>query len=77
MDERGGGDALYEMLEGEEGDVGAFQKRQEEGQRKGKFPKVEDEKRVSRSMEEMEREARWLAEEIMKDVRDNKEEASL
>jgi bis(5'-adenosyl)-triphosphatase len=77
MDERGGGDALYEMLEGEEGDVGAFQKRQEEGQRKGKFPKVEDEKRVSRSMEEMEREARWLAEEILKDVRDNKEEASL
>jgi bis(5'-adenosyl)-triphosphatase len=71
---------LYEMLEGEEGDVGAFQQRrqEEEGQRKGKFPKVEDEKRVPRSMEEMEKEARWLAEEIMKDVRDGgKDEASL
>ncbi|KAI4843741.1 bis-tetraphosphatase [Aureobasidium sp. EXF-8845] len=80
MDERGGGDVLYEMLEGEEGDVGAWQQKrqEEEGQRKGKFPKVEDEKRVSRGMEEMEREARWLAEEILKDVGGGgKDEASL
>lgn len=67
MDAHGGGDKIYEQLEGEEGDVGKHQK-EEEGVRKGKFPKVEDDKRKPRSMEEMEKEARWLAEEMQKDA---------
>ncbi|KAG2167929.1 hypothetical protein JADG_007668 [Aureobasidium aubasidani] len=67
MDAQGGGDKIYEQLEGEEGDVGKHQK-EEEGVRKGKFPKVEDDKRKPRSMEEMEKEARWLAEEMQKDL---------
>jgi bis(5'-adenosyl)-triphosphatase len=46
--------------------VGAWQRGRE---RQGKFPKVEDEERKARSMEEMEKEARWLAEEILKDVK--------
>ncbi|KAI4738020.1 bis-tetraphosphatase [Aureobasidium sp. EXF-12298] len=66
MDEQGGGDKIYEQLEGEEGDIGQWQRR---GERQGKFPKVEDEERKPRSMEEMEKEARWLAEEILKDVK--------
>jgi bis(5'-adenosyl)-triphosphatase len=66
MDEQGGGDKIYEQLEGEEGDIGQWQRGKE---RTGKFPKVEDEERKPRSMEEMEREARWLAEEILKDVK--------
>lgn len=74
MDEQGGGDKIYEQLEGEEGDVGKWQRR---GERQGKFPKVEDEERKPRSMEEMEREARWLAEEILKDVREVSNGSSL
>lgn len=76
MDAHGGGDAIYEMLEGEEGDVGRLQREREAG-RKGKFPKVEDEKRMPRSMEEMEKEARWLAEEIEKDAREFANASSL
>ena len=75
MDERGGGDAIYEELEGVEGDVRRWQREQEEGegeerQGKAKFPKHKDEDRKARSMEEMEKEAAWLAEEILKDVRE-------
>ena len=61
---------IYVRLAGEEGDGGRWQKEGEMGERKGKFPKVEDEKRMPRSMEEMEKEARWLAEEIEKDARE-------
>lgn len=68
MEERGGGDRIYEELEGEEGDVGRHQREAEEKQRRGKLPKVEDDQRKPRSMEEMEREARWLAGEIQKDA---------
>jgi len=62
-------------LEGVEGDVRRWQREQEEGegeerQGKAKFPKHKDEDRKARSMEEMEKEAAWLAEEILKDVRE-------
>lgn len=82
MEGRGGGDAIYEELEGEEGDVGAHLKEHEQegerdGQRKGKFPKQKDEDRKARSMEEMEKEAAWLAEEIVKDVRVGENGSSL
>ena len=63
MDKRGGGDALYEMLEGEEGDVGTHQR--ELGKRRGGlFPKVDDTERAPRSEEEMQKEAEWLAREM-------------
>lgn len=71
--EKGGGDAVYEMLEGREGDVGRHLREAEEEQgrksRKGEeFPKVEDSQRKARSMQEMEEEARWLAEEMQKEL---------
>lgn len=78
MDERGGGDRLYEELEGEEGDVGQHQKELEGGGgERQKFPKQKDEDRRPRSMEEMEKEAAWLAEEILKDVRVGENGSSL
>ncbi|KAI5202291.1 bis-tetraphosphatase [Aureobasidium subglaciale] len=76
MDAQGGGDKIYEQLEGDEGDVGRHQ-RDSEGMRKAKFPKVEDDKRKPRSMEEMEKEARWLAEEMQKDAQSFSNESSV
>lgn len=79
MDARGGGDAVYEMMDGEEyGNLGkAFvemqQRRKEllEG-RGGKRefsggPDVEEERRA-RSPEEMQKEALWLREEMERDA---------
>ncbi|KAK8167707.1 bis-tetraphosphatase, partial [Phyllosticta citrichinensis] len=64
MEGRGGGDRVYEMLEGEEGDVGAAlreverqRKREAEGNRAFAKPDAE---RLPRSLEEMEEEARAL-----------------
>jgi bis(5'-adenosyl)-triphosphatase len=83
MEERGGGDRLYEELEGEEGDVGRHQRelgqesQRAEGRERNKFPKVEDDKRKARSMEEMEEEARWLGEEMERELREGASESSL
>lgn len=66
MDARGGGDQLYELLEGDEGDLGK-QFRENEG-RKGRFPKVKDEDRRDRTEDEMREEAVWLAREMEKDA---------
>jgi bis(5'-adenosyl)-triphosphatase len=83
MEERGGGDRLYEELEGEEGDVGRHQKEQgqetqrADGRERNKFPKVEDGDRKARSMGEMEKEARWLGEEMEREVREGASESSL
>lgn len=60
----GGGDKVHEWLEGEEGNVGKHQKEAKERE-KGEWAKDED--RQPRSMEEMEKEARWLREEMEKD----------
>ncbi|KAI9821180.1 MAG: hypothetical protein M1827_003914 [Pycnora praestabilis] len=66
LDDRGGGDALYGMLDGEEGNVGKHL-RQRDGDRP-KFPAVTpDSERKPRSSEEMAREAEWLAEEMTKE----------
>ncbi len=54
----GGGDKVHEWLEGDEGNVG---KHQTEGQW------TKDEDRKPRGKEEMEREAKWLREEVAKD----------
>lgn len=67
MDEHGGNDAIYGMLEGEEGNVGRHQREKEApvGERP-QFP-APDAERKPRSHEEMEKEASWLAEELAKD----------
>ena len=55
-DDPGGEDKVHQWLEGEEGNVGRQQKEW-----------VQDEERKPRSREEMEKEAKWLREEMVKD----------
>lgn len=63
MDSRGGGDKLYEMLEGDEGNIGKELK-----ERQDKKPTFKpDSERTDRPKEDMEKEAAWLAEEMAKD----------
>ncbi|KAF1344257.1 HIT-like domain-containing protein [Delphinella strobiligena] len=64
LDSQGGGDALYGLLEGEEGDVGVHLF---EAETYNRFPKQEDESRKARSMEEMIEEAEMLAREMRRD----------
>lgn len=62
LDGQGGSDAIYGMLEGEDGDVGKhlFEK----SSRRPKFPTVDDSSRKPRSEEEMAEEAQKLAHEM-------------
>ena len=62
MDDKGGNDAIYGMLEGEEGDVGQHLKDRDRG--RPKFPTVDDNQRRSRTIEEMTKEAEVLASEM-------------
>lgn len=62
LDDSSGSDAIYGMLEGEEGDVGKHL-REKAGDRP-KFPKVDNEARDPRGEEEMAAEARKLAQEM-------------
>lgn len=64
LDERGGSDAIYGMLEGEEGDVGKHFQEQSGG--RPKFPAVDDNARKPRSEAEMAEEAQSLASEMEK-----------
>ena len=64
----GEGDQVHEWLEGEEGDVGGHLKEREREKGKGEW--VKDEERKARGMEEMEREAGWLREEMGRDEED-------
>ncbi|KAF2475789.1 HIT-like protein [Lindgomyces ingoldianus] len=75
----GGTDAIYSMMEGEDGDLdrhfnersGSDPSTTTNGQGRGKFPAVDaDESRTPRNEEEMEREAQWLAEEMAKDEKE-------
>jgi bis(5'-adenosyl)-triphosphatase len=67
-------DAIYQMLESEEGDLGKHMQDNADGkadgeQKRGKFPAVDaDEARKPRSDEVMEKEAQWLADEMTKDA---------
>ncbi|MCJ1390006.1 hypothetical protein MMC18_002864 [Xylographa bjoerkii] len=62
LDDRGGSDAIYGMLEGEEGDVGEhFEERQ---RKRPQFPKVDESTRNPRSQQEMVEEAEMLAKEM-------------
>jgi bis(5'-adenosyl)-triphosphatase len=77
LSDAGGTDAIYGMMEGEEGDLGrqfAEQERNKQkqseqaaGDQRGRFPAVDAEDRKPRSDEEMQKEADWLAEEMAKD----------
>ena len=62
LEERGGSDAIYGMLEGEEGNVGKHH-RESKGDRP-KFPAVDNDTRKPRSDEEMAAEAQKLAREM-------------
>ncbi|OJJ32302.1 hypothetical protein ASPWEDRAFT_118288 [Aspergillus wentii DTO 134E9] len=81
LDYRGGTDAVYEMLDGEEGDLGKFheshcadlaeERPEQNGDgRRTRFPAVDNEERKPRSLEEMEAEAEMLAKEMEKEPLD-------
>ena len=63
LDNRGGSDAIYGMLEGEEGDVGKHLKERGD-RRRPQFPKVDESTRHPRSEEDMAEEAEMLAREM-------------
>ncbi|KAE8387537.1 HIT-like domain-containing protein [Aspergillus alliaceus] len=63
LDAKGGTDAVYDMLDGEEGDLGAHY-RLRDGGRRTRFPAVDNEERRPRGLKEMEDEARMLAKEM-------------
>ncbi len=62
LDEKGGSDAIYGMLDGEEGDIGSQLRARSNGQ--AQFPAVDNEDRKPRSEAEMSEEAGMLAHEI-------------
>ncbi|KAJ5215459.1 uncharacterized protein N7498_001866 [Penicillium cinerascens] len=67
LDHRGGTDAVYDMLDGEEGDVGkAFRDADttEQSKTRARFPVVDNEGREPRSHDEMKGEAEMLAREM-------------
>ena len=68
LEARGGNDAIYGMLEGEEGDVGKHLKERDgdvSGDReRPKMPKVDDASRMPRTEEEMAAEAEMLRKEM-------------
>ena len=65
LDDRGGSDAIYSMIDSEEGNVGKHLRDMSE--ERPHFPKVDDESRKPRSAEEMAEEALGLAREMEKD----------
>ena len=67
MDGSGGNDAVYGMLEGEEGDVGGHLLLRERAKKRAKFPAVDDATRVGRSEEQMNEEAEMLRREMEKE----------
>lgn len=62
MDDRGGNDALYGLLEGEEGDVGGHLLERQAS--RPKFPKVDDAARMPRTEQDMIQEADNLRREM-------------
>lgn len=62
LDHMGGSDAIYGMLDGEEGDIGNHL--QERASRKNKFPTMDNQERKPRTEEEMSAEAEKLFREM-------------
>jgi bis(5'-adenosyl)-triphosphatase len=77
LEEMGGTDAIYDMLESKDADLNKQLREKEraartelaEEEKKGGFPAVDNDARKPRSDEEMQKEAAWLAEEMAKDQR--------
>lgn len=72
LDTRGGSDAIYGMMDGEEGDLAKALYERNMGKewlarRRARTPAVDDESRSPRSEEEMNEEAEQLAEEMEKE----------
>ncbi|KAK8218921.1 HIT-like domain-containing protein [Phyllosticta capitalensis] len=68
LETRGGGDRIYEMMEGEEGDVGGALRQREKQRQKERDWVKPDAERHPRSEEEMREEAEFLAAEMEKEV---------
>jgi bis(5'-adenosyl)-triphosphatase len=76
LKDRGGTDAIYEMMESEDADLSKqFAAKGDEGiipetdgDSRPKFPAVDNDARKPRSDEDMQREAQWLAQEMAKDA---------
>ena len=62
LDDKGGSDAIYSMLDGEEGDIGRHQQGHAIG--RPQFPAIDEESRKPRSQVEMAEEASMLAKEM-------------
>ena len=81
LDERGGGDAIYDMMDGEEGNVGKdfleLQKARVAKDRRKDFKPDASDDRKPRSAEEMNEEAAWLREEMEKDREEGSEEINV
>jgi bis(5'-adenosyl)-triphosphatase len=75
LEEKGGTDAIYDMLESKDADLNKQLSEKEraaraelvEEEKKGGFPAVDNDARKPRSDDEMQKEAAWLAEEMAKD----------
>jgi bis(5'-adenosyl)-triphosphatase len=75
LEEKGGTDAIYGMMESDDADLNKLLKAKEnaakaalaEEERRTRFPAVDNESRQPRSDTEMQEEATWLAEEMLKD----------
>ncbi|RMZ73342.1 HIT domain [Pyrenophora seminiperda CCB06] len=75
LDDKGGTDAIYQMMESEDAHLDTQFKEKEraasahlaEEQKRGRFPAVDNESRKPRSDEEMHKEAEWLAQEMARD----------
>ena len=62
LDDRGGSDAIYSMLDSEEGNVGKHLR--DISENRPQFPKVDDQTREPRSETEMAEEARYFFQEL-------------
>jgi bis(5'-adenosyl)-triphosphatase len=68
LDHRGGPDAIYGMMDGDEGNIGEQLRNMNNSQ--PKFPSVDNEERKPRSKQEMVEEARTLAKEMENESND-------
>ncbi|CAN9080219.1 unnamed protein product [Alternaria alternata] len=78
LEEEGGTDAIYGMMESEDADLSKQLADREKAakahlageEKKGRFPAVDNDSRKPRTDQEMQEEAEWLAEEMARDGRD-------
>ncbi|KAI5287997.1 hypothetical protein KEM54_005554 [Ascosphaera aggregata] len=71
LDDQGGSDAIYGMMNGTDGNIGRHQWEAMDA-RRASFPSVDNDAREPRSMEDMHEEALMLAKEMEKEEKDDK-----